>query len=447
MSRAAPLARRGAFVHLAAHLARRALYHVLSFEALFALCFYSNELKLFFPPFRVDETVVLGALCLPLGLLIILREGIYVRGLTIVATVLLLFTWATLSWGWSPSRSLAFRTITYLFSFNLLCLVCGALVIAPSRERTARFLAFLLMFAMVIVVSGLEIYATFGNFRFFKGFAFGEVIRAYLSWGYVAAQGATIAFALAIFSRMLGPRQMVAMALFGLAVAFLLVGSGRGPLLALAVACLVALGAGLPQFRRGQVDIPRWQLVGLVVVVAGAVYIISLAMGGAAFGTFGRFLKLLEEARNPDVVEGPNRFVYYAKAIEFWLRAPLVGNGLASYSLLYQGFEQYGAHPHNIFLEMLSELGVVGLGLLLLALWSGLRLVERERLRHDGLLLCILMLFAGQLFAAMISADISGQQALFLFLGLLALRPPAPGAQPARSAPARTVARAAPSRR
>lgn len=415
----------------AARLARRALYHLLSFETVFALYFYSNQLKLFFPPFPVDETVVLGALSMPIGLAIILREGIYLRGLTIVAAGLLLFTWAALGWGWSPSRSLAYQKLSYLFTFNLWCLVAGALIIAASRERTARFLAFLLILSMIIVGFGLHIYLAYGTFRFFGGFAFGAVARAYLSWGYVAANGAIIAFALVIFSRLLGLGQLVAAGLFAMAVTFLLVGSGRGPLLSVVAACLVALAAGLPQFRHGRIDVPRWQLIGLVVVGLGAAYVIYLAMTGTSFGTFGRFMKLLEEARNPDVVEGPNRFVYYAKAIEYWLRAPIIGNGLASFSLLYAGFEAPGAHPHNIVLEMLSDLGLIGLALLLLFFWSGLRLLSRARLRVDGLLLCVLMLFTGRLLAAMISVEISGQQELFLFLGLLALRPlPQPGRPP-----------------
>jgi O-antigen ligase len=427
-------------------LTRQALYHLLSFEMVFALFLYSNQLKLFFPQFPIDETLVLMALGIPIGVAIILREGIYLRGLPIVAAGLVLFTWAALSWGWSPSRTLAKRTLTYVFTVDLWCLIVGALILAASRERTARFLAIVLGLSMIVAGYGLYIYATFGTFRFFGGYAFGDVSRAYLSWGYAVTNGAVIAFALAIFSRVLGVRQIVAAGLFAMATLFLLVGSGRGPLLATVVACLVALVVGLPQLRHGRIDVPRWQVVGLAVVVLGAGYVIYLVITGATFTTFGRFAKLLEQAQNPDVIAGANRFDYYAKAIEFWLQAPLVGNGIASYSLLYQGFEKSGAHPHNIVLEMLSDLGLVGLALLLLALRSGLRLLDRERLRRDGLLLCVLMLLAARLLvAAMISADISGQQALFLFLGMLALRPPT-AAQP-RPAPAHRAVRAAPSPR
>jgi O-antigen ligase len=427
MPRLAAAELRPSFGGDAVRLARRALHHLLSFELVFALYFYSNRLKFLLPPLPVDETVLLVALSLPIGLVVILREGIYLRGLGIVAATLLLFTWAALSWGWSPSRTLAATTLAYLFTFNLWCVIAGALIIAPSRERTLRFLVFLLALSLFIACYGLYIYVTYGTFRFYRGFIDANFSVMYLQWGYAASNGVIIAFALLISSRALSLRQLLAAGMLGVCVTFLLVGSGRGPLLSAILGVVVAIGVGLPQFRHGRIELPHWQLIGLGVVALAAGYVIYLMMTGATFSTFGRFASLLEEARNPDVIEGPNRFAYYAKAIEFWLRAPLIGNGIASFSLLYRGFEQSGSHPHNIFLEMLSDFGLVGLALLLWALWSGLRLITVERLRNDSLMLCVVMLFAGVMLNAMVGNNMAFQQPLFVSLGLLALAPqPAP---------------------
>jgi O-antigen ligase len=165
-------------------------------------------------------------------------------------------------------------------------------------------------------------------------------------------------------------------------------------------------------------------------------------MTGTAIATFNRFAKLFEQVEHTELVRGPNRFAYYTAAVRFWLDSPIVGHGIASFSNLFSGRDREGTHPHNIFLEMLSDLGLIGLALLLLFFWSALRLVNRDRLRRDPLLLCLVMLLAGRFVAAMVSADISGQQALFLWLGLLALRPkPTTGAQPS-PAPARPAVRA-----
>ena len=427
----------GRFGSDAVRLARWAWYHLCSFELVFVLFFFSNQLKLLpgFPSLPADETVVLMALSMPIGLYVIFRQGIYLPGLPIVAAGLALFGWATLSWGWSPSRVLASRTLSYLFTFNLWCLIAGALVLAPSRERVLRFLAFMLFFSMVIAGYRLGVYTVYGTFKFAK--AFGDVKRVYLSWGYAATNGAIIAFGLFLFSRMLSLRQIAAALLFGVSSAFLLVGSGRGPLLGVVIACLVALASGLPRIGRERIEVPRWQLLGLGAVVLGVGYIVWLAETGTTFATFGRFMKLLEEAENPDVVQGPNRFAYFAAAIRFWLESPIIGNGIASFSLLFSHAEISGTQPHNIILEMLTDLGLVGLALLLWTLWSGLRCVQLPRLRVDGLQLCVLMLLSSRLLAAMISVDISGQQAMFLFLGLLAMRPPPGFAAPSRRSAAR----------
>ena len=173
--------------------------------------------------------------------------------------------------------------------------------------------------------------------------------------------------------------------------------------------------------------------MGVGLLLLASAYLAYLVMSGVPIATFNRFVKLFEEAQNPDVIEGPNRFRYYAAAIRFWLESPIIGNGIASFALMFAGFEQPGAQPHNIVLEMLTELGLVGLGLLLLFLWSGIKLGRGGRLRHDPVLLCVAMLLAARIMAAMISAEIAGQSPLFLFVGMMALRPLAQSAAAARS--------------
>jgi O-antigen ligase len=399
----------------------RLMGHILSFEMIFALYFYSNAIKFVLPELPGDETVIFAALSMAAGLIVILRQGIYLRGLPVVAAGLLLLGWAAMSWGWSPSRVLAAKYLSFLFTFNLWCLVTGALVVAPSRERTIRLLGILMVLSALISAYGIFIYLFYGNFRFFSGFA--GMGRMYLNWGYPAANGAITAFALLIFSRNLSLRQFVGAAVFALCTAFLLVGSGRGPLLGVAVALVLAVAAGLPRIGRGRIDIPRWQLMGLGLLLLAGAYLAYLVMSGVPIATFNRFVKLFNEIQNPDTIAGPNRFRYYAAAIEFWRQSPIVGNGIASFALMFAGFEQLGAQPHNIVLEMLTELGLVGLALLLFFLWSGIKLGLGGRLRHDPLLLCVAMLLAARLLAAMISAEIAGQSALFLWVGLMALKP------------------------
>ena len=58
--------------------------------------------------------------------------------------------------------------------------------------------------------------------------------------------------------------------------------------------------------------------------------------------------------------------------MRFWLDAPIIGNGFASFSYLFhKGSERPGGHPHNVVLQIAAELGLVGLVLFGLFVWSG----------------------------------------------------------------------------
>jgi O-antigen ligase len=158
----------------------------------------------------------------------------------------------------------------------------------------------------------------------------------------------------------------------------------------------------------------------LLVMVVTAVGLAIAA--GHRVDTVGRFMRLLNQAENTDLVMGANRFSYFAAALQFFFQSPLVGHGVRSFSLLFKNFEDPGAHAHNLVLEILSDTGLIGLFLFFLLFFVALRPITFHRLRTDPLLLCVAMLFVGRLIVAMVGNELSYQQPLFLFLGLLALK-------------------------
>jgi hypothetical protein len=106
---------------------------LFSFEAAFVLFLYSNELKTIIPfPFgKLDETAVFGALAVLAAAIVIYREGIYLRGIPILSAVLVFIGWAVLSGlVWSPSRTLVWKSISYLLTFTTFSVVAGCLIIA-----------------------------------------------------------------------------------------------------------------------------------------------------------------------------------------------------------------------------------------------------------------------------------------------------------------------------
>lgn len=438
---------RPTFGSSAVRIARFTTRHLLSFEAAFALFVYSNVLKSFLPNLPGDETLLFGLVAVAAGGLVVLRQGIYLRGLPLVVACLVFAGWIVLSLLWTPSKANAKSIVTFLVVFELPCVVLAALIVASSRERVLRFLVCVLALACALALFSWYIELVHGNFRFYRGF--GTTQRKYYIWGYVIAEGAVIAFALLAASRTFSRQQMLAAALFAMCVGFLLIGSGRGPLLSVLFAILLALAVGVPEITRHRVRVPIWQLFGLFGLVVGALVALYLMSSGVRLLTLAKFAQVinqLDAAEDIAAQGGANRFVYYAAAVAFWLEAPILGNGVGSFSIMLRGEERVGTIPHNMILEILCSLGLVGLGLFLVVLGLAYGLVAGGRLRRDPLLLGVAMLVMAQFTAAMLRGDLGGQERLFLWLGLIALRPLPPVAEPIPTAPRRAVRHIPPQR-
>ncbi len=403
----------------------RALGHLLSFEAAFVLFLYSNELQWIMPArLPVDETLLFGALSLAGVAWVVWREGLYLRGLPVAAAGLLFIAWAVASAAWSPSRIMVRTAVPYLLVFNVLCVVAGALVIANRRERAVRFFALALGVAAVMAAVGLFIYAAYGDFRRWSGWQDLEG-RVYLDFGHTVVNGAGTAFCVALFARLGSLRQAAGAALFAACALFLLVGGGRGPFLGAALAALVGLATRPPTAGRGRVELPYATAAATLLIAVAAAYVAYLLASGGATATLARFAKLVDQAENTAMVRGANRFDYWAAAYDLWLSAPLFGHGLSSFSVLFHGGREVaGTHPHNIFLQIAAETGIVGLALFGLFAWAAFRNASFRRLRRDPLLVCALLFVVTSSMAALFGKDIVGVRRFFFALSLLALRPP-----------------------
>ena len=88
----------------------------VSFEGLFVMFLYSNEIKVLMPATPVDTTLLFGAATMGLGAYLISREGLYVRGLMITGAAALFICYAIVSFyvdavavRWSDSPRLSGR--------------------------------------------------------------------------------------------------------------------------------------------------------------------------------------------------------------------------------------------------------------------------------------------------------------------------------------------------
>lgn len=198
-------------------------------------------------------------------------------------------------------------------------------------------------------------------------------------------------------------------------VMFVALGFGaRGPIVALVVALAgVVLLSGLRA--------PRQLVLVLLAVVAAGMALPFVSLPGQSAG------RLAEVASDPaGVLRGDTRAALYDEAVRLIREHPLTGigtGGFSSYTLVLMPPKFTVEYPHNIFLELSTDVGVVPAVVLLLPIAAGIAiLLRRVRLTTDRaerhIAILVLGLFLLNLFATQFSGDINDNRTMWLFLAL-----------------------------
>lgn len=401
-----------------------AVYHLFSLETVLVLFLYAAHLKALLPSPPLPETVFYGLISIVIGCWIIFREGIYRGGIPIVVAGLVFTGWVLLSYGWTSSVTLARENLPFILGVNIWALFVGACVVAGSRERVIRLLLLMVVLGAILAGIGSYIYLIHGDFRFYRG-PYGEWHhRTYLAWSNTITTGTAVALALTLYTRIGSPRQFVAGAILACCMFFLMISAARGALLGALLAGVLALLLNTPRIRDGRIEMPRTQILAVLLVVGLLGYIGYLVGTGQATGTVARFMRLFDQVDNQLLRTGANRFDYFVGAYRAWLEAPLIGQGLNGFAIYFCGYDAPGCHPHNIILQTLADYGLFGFILFGIFVWTGVRRFRLSALQSDPLLMTLMMAFVTLVMYSMVAIDLPTTHRLFFFLGLLALRPP-----------------------
>jgi O-antigen ligase len=206
-------------------------------------------------------------------------------------------------------------------------------------------------------------------------------------------------------------RSWAFMPIVSVALVLVLLSGSRGGLVALVAA--VGVFVALEVRRAGRL------LAGAL--VAAAVFALAASytqIGRAAVETYEQRVAqlLLQEQYTAGRTE------LYRSAYELGMREPLFGDGLAAFPA-----RALGVYPHNLFLEAFCEAGIVGLGLLALALAAGTASALRGGRAPEGAALAAFVLV---LVASQFSGDLYDSRGVFAFLVAANLRPGARGPFP-----------------
>jgi O-antigen ligase len=363
--------------------------------------------------FPGDMSVAFFGLSVLAGLVPLLRGSLFfLPGIRAVYAAGMLVLWMAASLAWSPSHIYANEKLVETAAGNLWCLIATAMIMSSSRVRVWRFLILLLAFG---VVTSLDY--TINSITAPAG----ARVDYYLVLGRLCGLAALVAFALWLRSPPRSAQGPLLLAAFAVCGYVLLKGGGRNPAVAVAVPMLMSLLMTFGLLRGGLV-IRRSILpsLGLVVVLTAVLSYLAIS-DTDSLRTLQRFDHLVGrleagESANP-------RVELWGHAVAYWAERPLVGHGVGAWPiLLYNRDERH--YPHNLILELLVELGLVGLVLFAALVIVLARRVSLRRLREDPALMCAAMLCVNAFINAMSTGDISDNRTVFAMLGLLAMRPP-----------------------
>lgn len=392
------------------------MQHLFSFELLFTLFLFSWSYKAD-PSLKwipIDLTQLFFILSVCSGILVFLAEKkrFEKKAVAIVLSGIIFVLYILISLNWTAGDLYAHQKALYFSTLTLWTLIAGTFIIASDKVRLARFINLILALAIWIAVQSTFEYMTSSS----------DVINldsGYLALGYTLGMGVLICAAYGFLSGGSPAKRicMIILSLYFLFVLFIL--GGRGPLISALISLPVPLLFSGRLVQSNKAKLTKYAVfigVLFLIVILICFYLYSK---GLLTATLYRMLLLL----NPGMgTSAGTRIEYYMISEKLWLSNPVFGYGIGSWPIL-NGLPDASYYPHNLVLEILVELGLIGLilfGLIVLLALKGF--IKQNKKTNIFLGSVVLMLFVNAFTGAMLSGDINDNRILFVLFGLLALR-------------------------
>ena len=300
---------------------------------------------------NVDLTVAIVILSVALGMGRILRQGIYCtrssQKLLIVWFVFLMYITLSYLIGKQSPYSNYKMLQTWLFSSWA---IFAATFVITKKEHFERFYRLILAFAVFCAVYS----SLYGVVQGSVGLgAFGG--QSYQWLGITVATGVLLAIV-----AMLSTRNVLVQLVMGAATAIMVLAVVLSALrqamvgLIMALLFLGMLSGKLTQMIRTNIKLA---FVLLIVTVSSFILIAYWMPEHNMSRQITRLTALFSAEHRMEVVEGSSRLDLWKDGISVWLQHPVVGVGIGAYP---QCSERGSLYPHNLFIELLAEFGVIG---------------------------------------------------------------------------------------
>lgn len=394
-----------------------ALKNIFSLELFLILFLFAGRFKADprFASVPIDLTLLfMGLTYMAATYVVFLKKGakISTAAVPLLCIYFLLVLWMSATLLWSPSMSYGPTKVLLMTLVIGGTLFSTVAVIAPDPVRLKRLYTVFLVFGYWTVFETVIAISRSGIRGFENSFG-GDYITLSSTLSIVFI----ISF-IRLISDNNGSRLRSIFDIFIiLIICILMLSSGaRGPLLALILT--LALYMGLVFFRTQSWKGGNRTGLRILFILFGLqalVTVLPLWVEIDAFTTFQRFQTILYQRNGGSSVS--TRLTLVQAAYDIWTAHPVAGAGAGSFGILAE-FGDVRAYPHNIFLEFMSEFGLVGL-ILFLSMLAYTAVKARRAGASDVNVTIAVCILISSLISAMISGDITDNRIIFLAIGLI----------------------------
>ena len=285
----------------------------------------------------------------------------------------------------------------------------GVFIFIDNRQSLKKFLL------GVTLISLLSCAVSLGEFKSFYG---GVVLNNYLAVGRIAGMGLIILLAAYPYDESVKHKRLVALGAVAL-MGFIALSGSRMPLISAIVSILILVVTRIKlnwQKRDIRIDTGTktiLKIIGLVVLLSMPLY-----LSGYFDGTIKRMTTLGEIEKGYDPT---GRLYRYQVAMNMWKEHKWFGAGFGSFPIYYNSKDVAG-YPHNIFLEVGSELGIIGflflIFFLIFAFVQSVGVYRKKFGKLDHYQTCIVILLIFWILNSTTGLDLNGNRMLFTLIAL-----------------------------
>lgn len=388
---------------------------VFSGEFLFALYLVVGSFKGALNLLFIDETLLLLIITLFVSLKRMYLARFKISKTHIIPIVIFIFILfiVVISILYTPSSNYVYEK---LVRFGIIASWCyfGVFFLFRDEESIKRFLMGFVTLSLIMSIS------LFSN-GLTTGIAFQQIFgSSYVALARVSAMGSMIL--LMYYMNGVGRMKKVIYLLVAMFLAVPLIQSGaRLPVILFALVVL-SIPLSLVRFKDGDVLISKklipFALLFFCIVVASSVFISK----GYADTLMYRLDVISSQKGGGNSLIG--RTERFETAWEMSKESYFVGKGFGSFPIYYSGLDEED-YPHNIYLEILAELGIVPLilfvSLIVLATFNGFKYYRKRGL--NTLNSSIYTIFLFWFFNSFGSSSMTGDKVFYAFIAIMILLP------------------------